>query len=370
MRVLFWSAAFWPRIGGVQQFGGRLLRALQHRGHEFVVVAEQYAPDLPLEDDFNGIRVVRLGLSWRRPRGVEPVAETRRRVIELKRSFRPELVHTNAVSDSDFFHHTTARVSPSPWLVTLHGQWPVARRSLVRRTLLSATWVTGCSEAILERGRQLAPEIRGRSSVIYNALEEPPVSPNPLVFDPPRLLYLGRLSPEKRVDLVLEAVATLLSDHPSVQLTVAGDGPERERLERQTAQLGLGNHVEFRGWVAQSDVPALIDSATLVLLASEQEAFGLTALEAAFMARPVVAPYCGGLPEIIEHGRTGILVHEPDATTLAEVVDWLLRHPESAARMGRAARIRARTVFNWEDCLDAYEALYDKLLTMSQQQAS
>jgi len=364
MRVMFWSAAFWPSVGGVQHFGGRLVRSLRDRGHDVTVIAEQDAVDLPLEDDYDGVRVARLPLAWRSRQGVGPVADVRQRVGSLKRSFKPQLVHTNGVSDSDFFHHETAGVSPSPWLVTLHGTWADDRRLLVQRTLRSADWVSGCSQWIVERGRRLAPEIRERSSVIPNGSEEPSLAPAPLPFETPRLLYLGRLSPEKRVDLLLDALADLVAQHPSIEFVIAGDGPEREALVLQAARSGLENRVRFLGWIASVDVPALINSATVVLLASEQEAFGLAALEAAFMARPVVAPRRGGLSEIIEHERTGILVDRLAGGDLAKAVSRLLKHPELASGMGEAARARARTDFDWESCVDAYEALYEKLVTV------
>lgn len=201
-----------------------------------------------------------------------------------------------------------------------------------------------------------------RSSVIPNGSEEPSLAPAPLPFEPARLLYLGRLSPEKRVDLVLDALADLVPQHPLVELVIAGDGPEREALVLRAAQSGLEERVRFLGWVAPADVPALINSTTLVLLASEQEAFGLAALEAAFMARPVVAPRRGGLPEIVEHEKTGILVDRLDGGDLAEAVSWLLKHPEVTSGMGEAARARATAVFNWRDCVDAYEVLYERLV--------
>ena len=86
------------------------------------------------------------------------------------------------------------------------------------------------------------------------------------------------------------------------------------------------------------------------------------ALEAAFMARPVVAARRGGLPEVVEHGSTGLLVDELNAPHLVEAIAWLLEHPEAASRMGKAARTRARTAFNWTDCVDAYETLYEKIV--------
>ncbi len=361
MRVMFWPAVFWPYIGGVQTMAGSLLVALREHGHEFIVITERGTQDLPSEDEYEGIPVYRLPFAAVLE-DVDQLMKIRKQVIRLKREFAADLLHTNAVSANDFFHLTTQAAHPAPWLVTLHGAWPSSCETFVRRTLASADWVVGCSEAILEQGRRTVPAIRQNSSVIYNALQVPCLPPEPLPFDPPRLLYLGRLSPEKRVDLALDALVLVVSRHPSAQLVIAGDGPERERLELQTTGLGLRDHVQFLGWVDSSDVPTLVNSATLVLLSSEQEAFGLSALEAALMARPVVAPRRGGLPEVVEHGSTGLLVDELDAVSLAEAVAWLLEHPESASRMGKAARTRARKAFNWRDCVDAYDALYEKIV--------
>jgi len=362
MRILFLSAAFWPRTGGVQVFAEHLLEALSVRGHDFLVVAEQDASDLPLEDSYKGIPVVRLPLTWRKRQGIDALAGARQRLATLKRSFKPQLVHTNAVSDIDFFHHTTADVSPCPWLVTLHGKWPPVRESLVRRTLHAADWITGCSSWILEEGRRLEPGISSRSSVILHGIDMPSDVPTPLPFDPPHLLFIGRLSPEKGVDVALAALSRLLRDDRSIRLSIAGDGPDRDALERQTEKLGVRQSVRFLGWMAQEDIPALINAATVVLLPSVQEAFGLVALEAAAMARPVVATRCGGIPEIIVHGKTGLLMETPSALALAEKVAWLLANPEIASQMGRDARQHALASFNQKASMDAYEHLYSRLV--------
>ena len=361
MRVMFWCATYWPSIGGVQTMANELLPALSRRGCEFVVVAEQTSAKMPAEDEHCEIPIYRFPFTAGL-RNVDNLAKIRKQVIRLKRTFAPDLCHITTLGTTDFYHHISAGACRTPALVSLHGVWPCQYAQFLVRTFGSADWLTCNSENTLEYARRLMPAISPRSSVIYNALEEPSLLPEPLPFDPPRLLYLGRLSPEKCVDLALDTLAGLMSQYPSAQLVIAGDGLERERLELRTTRLGLEDHVQFLGWVSSGNVPALINSATLLLLPSEQEAFGLAALEAAFMARPVVATHRGGLPEVIEHGATGLLVDKLDATHFGEAVSWLLEHPELASRMGKAARARARTVFDWEGCVDAYEALYKRLV--------
>jgi glycosyltransferase involved in cell wall biosynthesis len=95
----------------------------------------------------------------------------------------------------------------------------------------------------------------------------------------------------------------------------------------------------------------LLNDVTLVLVPSRYEAFGLTALEAAQMARPVVATRVGGLPEVVVDGKTGLLVEPDDPVALARAIVTLLQDRGRAERLGRAARERARHAFSLERCV-------------------
>jgi len=338
-----------------------LLPALKARGHEFLVLADRDSPGLPAEDEYRGIRIRRFpftaGLA-----DVNSLADIRKKIVWLKRAFAPDLCHVVTLGATDFYHHITATICHTPSVVSLRGVWPRRVERLVMRTLEAADWVVCNSLSTLEYARRLVPEVSSRSSVIYNALREPSAPREPLPFDPPRLLVLGRLSPEKQVDLALDAFAKVRSKHPLAQLVIAGDGAERGSLEAQAARLGLGDCVEFQGWVRPEDVPSRINSATLLLLPSEREAFGLAALEAGLMGRPVVASRRGGLPEVIEHDKTGLLVEPLDAAAVAEATTWLLDHPDAARRMGATAATHTRERFEWEGCVDAHAALYKTLV--------
>jgi glycogen(starch) synthase len=250
-------------------------------------------------------------------------------------------------------------------LVTLHGEVlrraPDDRDSLLKKTLRAATWVACVSNAVLERARELAPEIAGRSSVIHNGLEPSPILPTPLPFAPPRLLCLGRLIPEKGFDLALTAFVTLACQFPDARLVIAGDGPMRHPLEEQARELGLAERVQFTGWVAAEKVSELINTATLVVMPSRREGLPLVGIQAAQMARPVVATRVGGLPELVVEGETGWLVQQEDSKALAEAVALLIEHPARAQQMGQAAQHRAQEFFGWTRYLDAMDALYQKV---------
>jgi glycosyltransferase involved in cell wall biosynthesis len=360
MRVMFWSAVFWPSIGGVQTMASDLLPALRAKGHEFVVVTEQGSPDLPAEDEYEGIPVYRLPFAAVL-RDVNRLMDVRSRVIRLKREFAPDLFHSFAVSANDFLHLTTQDAYPAPWLVTLHGAWPNSCDLFVRRTLTAADWIVGCSTAILQRGCESAPCISSHSSVIYNAQRPAAGCVSLLRFNPPVLLYVGRLSREKGVDVALAAFALLHALVPETRFLIAGDGPERGALERQADHLNLGAAARFLGWVAPKEVPALIETASIVVLPSREESFPVVGLQAAIMGRPVVATRTGGVPEMILDRETGLLVRTEDPKALADAIVGLLRRPDEAQRMGEAARRRALEVFSFDRHVEAYDELYRRL---------
>jgi glycogen(starch) synthase len=145
-------------------------------------------------------------------------------------------------------------------------------------------------------------------------------------------------------------------------LTIAGDGPLRSDLEKQVVRQGIGHAVKFLGWVVPERVSSLINDSTMVLMPSREEPFGLVALEAAFLARPVVATRVGGLAEIVEHERTGFLVENEDAGSLADAAAFLLSEPATSAQFGQAALRRAQNLFGWDRHVASYDALYRELI--------
>ncbi|HEY7221489.1 MAG TPA: glycosyltransferase family 4 protein, partial [Candidatus Binatia bacterium] len=325
MRVLVWQETFWPYVGGIEVLAPKLFSALKQRGYEIIVVTRQDSPDLAEQEDYQGIRIYRFPF-WTvlNSANLGEVIELRSRVAELKRAFAPDLVHLNSFGPSVVLHHDTAIACGAPLLVTLHttpqhmNAGSLGRDGLFGKTLRKADWVTCVSKAVLTQVRQLVPEVATYSSVAYTGLVAPAFFPDPLPTNPPRLLCLGRLVPEKGFDLALKAFASIVDRFPSARLVIAGDGPARSFLENQATELGLQHCVEFVGWVTPERVPELINTATVVIMPSRNEGLGSVALEAALMARPIVAARVGGLPEIVLHRKTGLLVDDGDQEALAE----------------------------------------------------
>jgi glycogen(starch) synthase len=291
-------------------------------------------------------------------------------VSELKTAFRPDLVHINLSSSEPglFFQLHTSSTHQAPTLVTVHSShtFCIERNSLLVRTLNSARWVTTVSQAMLADIHRLAPQTASYSSVVYNGLAMPPDKPTPLSFEAPRLVCLGRMVTEKGFDIALDAFAAILARFPKARLILAGDGPEKPHLEQQAADLGVGEYVEFVGWIDPRDVPGLINDSTLIVVPSRwREPFGLVAVQAGQMARPVVAARVGGLPEVVVHHQTGLLFEKENSNELAELAIYLLHNPKTAVQMGLAARKRARSEFSLERFANAYDAVYHQLCSIA-----
>jgi glycogen(starch) synthase len=368
-RILFWSERFWPTIGGVGISASKLLPGLRARGYEFIVVTLKDYFDLPEQDHFKGIFVYRFPFWSSLATGnVSQIMELRRRVTQLKQTFSPDLVHIGFLGASVLFHFHTIDAYPSPLLVSMDSTFPdqdLGRDSLVGRALRTADWVTSVSAARLAEAQKLVPEIIDRSSFIYNGREAPFCAPEPLPFEAPRLLCLGRLDRIKGFDVALTAFVSVLGRFPKARLVIAGDGLERAQLERQAARLSLQASVDFVGWVRPDDVPSLMNSATIVVIPSRNEGLPNVAKEASLMVRPIVATDVGGLPEAVVHEETGLLVGKEDSDALAKAITFLLDHPEAAVAMGRAGRLRAQRLFSLERYIDAYDALYRRLIAGS-----
>jgi D-inositol-3-phosphate glycosyltransferase len=182
-------------------------------------------------------------------------------------------------------------------------------------------------------------------------------SPQPAGRKPDRVLFVGRLERLKGVDLALRAVAQLATNHPDLELVVAGDdssaddGGEKDRLRLVADVLGIADRVKFIGPVSQDELPGLYSGAAVCVVPSYSESFGLVALEAQASGCPVVAARLPGLRSIVREGVTGLLVERQEPGAYAAALDVLLSDPELAALMGRRGTLLAQR-FTWSRTAD------------------
>jgi len=367
MRVMWWTASFWPLIGGLEVIGVELLSRLKKKGYELEVIAHDEGGVLSETDSFEGIPIRRFPFhEVLEEANVDRIMSIRMELNRLLDAFRPELIHMHTLVAQTLFYPMVARSRDTRLLVTRHELFDSWRDTgpdtVPNRILRSADWVACCSEAVLAQTRQVIPELEGRSSVILNGSPMPPLEPSALSFTPPVILCLGRLVVSKGFDLAIEAFARILARHPDARLCIVGDGPARRELEDLVAVLGIEDAVFFAGSVPPGGVPREINASTVVLMPSRNsEGFGLVALEASQMGRPVIASRLGGLPEVVRDGSTGILIEPDDVGALSDAILRLLDEPGTAVRLGHAGREHAEA-FSMERYADEYDALYRKLI--------
>ena len=170
-----------------------------------------------------------------------------------------------------------------------------------------------------------------------------------------RFITVANLRAEKSHETLLAAAASLLPMHPDLEFQIVGDGPRRRQLEQIARDRGL-SCVTFLGH--REDVPSLLSDADAFVLPSRSEAFPNGAIEGMAAGLPVVASAVGGLIDLIQDGRTGLLVPPGDPEALAAALRSLIASPERAAALGAAARAEVRRRYSFDRMVSSFEQLY------------
>jgi glycosyltransferase involved in cell wall biosynthesis len=181
--------------------------------------------------------------------------------------------------------------------------------------------------------------------------------------DAPLIGAVGGLRPEKAFGLLVRAAKGLRDERGDVHVVIAGDGPERQRLEDMIATEGLDGVVHLLGY--RDDVPAVVSALDVAVCCSEREGSPLSVLEFMRAARPIVATDVGGIPDLVRDGEDGILVPAGDPAALAAAIAKLLGDPELAGELGTSARIRQRQQFDLAGNVSEIEGLYEALAAAS-----
>ena len=279
--------------------------------------------------------------------------------IHARREFHPELVHAHWWFPNGLAATWVARMGGIPLVTTLHGtdvrmarNSPMSRPAF-RHVLQHSAVVTAVSHWLAQAAQSIVNVKAPLVAPMPVATEL--FAPDPQVTRQRRLLVVGRLMPQKGIDLLLEALALLPSD---IGLDIVGDGPDRAVLEARAQALGLAARVQFHGAVKQFALPAFYQRALALVVPSAEEGLGLVAVEAQLCETPVIAFDSGGLPDVIQHGRTGVLVAERTAGTLAAAVRTMVARDDLGAEFGAAGRLHALATFAPESVARRYADLY------------
>jgi 1,2-diacylglycerol 3-alpha-glucosyltransferase len=383
MRILMLSQGYPPVISGVTLVVQKVAREMVRRGHKVTVVT---ASDrgTPYPDQDQGVELLRVRSApnpwWSEGRlpllGYE-------RLQEIVAEVRPDVINTH---DSGLLGMQLYRLEHQkghvPELLTCHYlpryvTHYVSVGDTVEEVLEEIAWeftirmINGFDHVIFPTRTQqqafIEEGLKTASTVISNGLDISRYKPNGsgeeeevvtrYALPPgPRILVVGRLAKDKKIDVLIRAMKDVTSTHEAYLLLV-GRGDNREWLEGLVESLDLRHYVRFLGFVPEEDLPALYRHSDIFAIASDVEVQSIPTLQAAATGLPIVAAEAAALPELVQTNTNGHLVPPDDPAALAAAIRHILDNPELAERLGQASLEIGRRHAE-KETFDAYERLY------------
>jgi N-acetyl-alpha-D-glucosaminyl L-malate synthase BshA len=364
----------YPTHGGSGVVASELAIGLAKKGHEIHIVS--YAPPFRLRSFHQNIFIHEVEMATYPLFKYPPYAlGLATKLVELVEAYGLELIHAHYAVPHAASAYLAKQILNSQRIkiiTTLHGTditlvgTDQSFHRVIKFTIEKSDGVTAVSNYLKQRTIQEF-DIRREIRVIYNFID--PVRPTQSrsrcdrkSFAPHGekiLMHASNFRPVKRVGDVVRIFERIHARIPA-KLLLIGDGPERLFIQQLVKELKLSADVYFLG--EQDHLEPLFLCADLFLLPSEQESFGLTALEAMNCGVPVIASKTGGLPEVITHGETGYLYPVGEIKKMAEKSIELLSHTEKHELFKQQARQRAADSFNAEQLIPQYEAYYEEIL--------
>jgi glycogen(starch) synthase len=392
-RVALLPSSYPPSLGGVEELTRHLALALIDGGDQVEVWTghpdDSHPETVEIRD---GILVRRLPMplpatNW--PALHRSATTGPRTLFSLRNAadaFRPDVLHVQCFGPNGAYATALSRVAGIPLVITLQGETMMddadifeesrVLRAALRAGIRRAGAVTACSTFTLADAEARFGLEHGRGLVIPNGVVlEPDGAPGdagtvrtdrtpfvPVAEDPARryILALGRVVEKKGFDLLLSAYAALGEEQRTADLVIAGAGAALDNLERTATELGVGSHVHFVGRLSRDDVQSAMAGATLFVMPSRLEPFGIVVLEAWRAGVAVVATTRGGPPEFVDDGETGVLVDPFDTPAFAAALGGLLADNDRRRAIGRAGRRRVQA-FGWPSIADQYRHVYSSV---------
>jgi glycosyltransferase involved in cell wall biosynthesis len=292
----------------------------------------------------------------------------------ILRRFSITTVHAHWLLPQGLTAVAIKRLSRQPVsiLVTSHGADLFALQGgfaqwVKRRVLKDSDRITVVSDAMRSEVMELIGDA-GKSEVIPMGTDlQSRFVPGSENRTPGTFVFVGRLVPKKGLEYLLRAFAEVLEEKSDCRLLVAGSGPEENRLKEQARNLGIGGKVEFYGAIENEQLPAVYQRAEIAVFpfvttpAGDQEGFGLVLVEALGCGCAVVASDMPAVRDILQPGKTGLLVPQKDYSGLAAAMLQLVRDRQTRSRLADAGRDEVMHRFDWQVIAGRYDALLSSL---------
>ncbi len=357
MRIVILPNVFWPHYGGVVTATHNVCKHLASDGHKVSIVVHRSSQTLLKHESRDGYEIHRLRLSSKSKLArawIFPSALLQ--MYLLLRSLRPDIVHVQILHINTLYPLVLSYLLPYRLVLRAGGndihKFPVESK-LMKFILLwgfrRAHQIQFNSRNLWEDAAPLLTQTRGEIVIVGDGAD-----PDELVAEkehcrPSGRRYIfaaGRLEHKKGFDILVDAFP--------------GDGEDMVLLRERIARLGLQSSVFLIGAMGRNELAALFHGSVLFVLPSRVEPVGIVTMEAMSTGMPVVATRVGGVPEIVEHGRSGWLV-EPDERSLAEGILRVLSDKDLMQSMSQAGMRRVRERFTWRHVTDQYLGAYERI---------
>jgi glycosyltransferase involved in cell wall biosynthesis len=371
LNIALFPSSFHPHIGGVESMCRELALQLKQRGHNPIILTNRWPKDLPEQETLDGIPVHRFIFrvperNWRQLGGSLLYGPaTLRAVKRTLREHHTDLMHLHCVSSNAHYALAAKRALKIPLVITTHAELTMDAtqlfqhsqfaQELMHRALTQADAVTACASHTLQQAEKfLGASLAGKSQVVFNgapALENVAPHSHPKSF----ILAIGRLVPQKGIDLLLRAIDSVAD----FDLLIAGDGPERGALEQLKDSLPSGARIHFLGPQSRPQIHALLKGAAAFILPSRtDEGMPMVLLEALAAGKPILATRSGGTEELL--ASAALFAEKGNLASLTAQLQKLLGDETLRQGLSRKAAARARD-FDWGNITTQYESIYTRL---------
>jgi glycosyltransferase involved in cell wall biosynthesis len=354
-------------VGGAEVLVCRMIRRLRDR-YRFVVACLDQVGELGESLTQEGIDVVQLGrqpgFDWR----------CVRRLREFCADRQVSVIHAHQYTPFAYAIATRAYGRRPPVLFTEHGRfypdYPSYKRKIFNRLIANKR---DRFVAVGQSVRQALIDNEGlpsdRIEVVYNGIDAAAFGHDEATRRDARqelglqdefaVVQVARLDTIKDHATAVRAIAIASKQNPRLRLLIVGDGPQRESIERLVAELNLADRVQMLGM--RSDVCRLLAAADAFLLTSLSEGIPVTLIEAMAAGVPIVSTSVGGVPEVVEHGATGLLAKVGNADDIAEAILLLSRNDSLQKRLASAAQESAAEQFSENSMIARYDELFREM---------
>jgi len=380
LKIFMITTTFFPKVGGAEYQIKWLAEELAKKGHEVYLFTPYEADEFIEKNEFCFPKNISL-----RKGGANSFSDVFRMIYRFTKTIRrikPDIVHAHYAFSAGFLAVITKPIHKAPVVITSHGEdiqvvkeigygmrLKRHRRLLVN---LSLKWCdahvlvsNSMQDAAINAGSQenklytihnmfAPPNMKIHEKQIKDVLRKYKIPSNRKI-----LLSVSRLHPTKGLDYLIESMKKVIHTYKDSHLVIAGDGEERDRLEKLVNDQGLKDYVTFTGWVEGVEKLALIRSCDVFCLSSLKEGLPITLFEPMYYSKPIVAANVGGVPEVL--GESEYTVEKANVDSFSNAILKLLSDGNEREKVGKRANKRLEKFFA-DNIVVQYEELFKSLI--------